>query len=54
MVDRRVTADETLMMTGEMLLSYKKLGSIVRRRQDISKEVKEQKQKLKSVSGEYP
>ena len=53
MVDRRVTADETLMMTGEMLTKLQEdLGSIVRRRQDISKEVKEQKQKLKSVSNE--
>ena len=53
MVDRRVTADETLMMTGEMLTKLQEeLGSIVRRRQEISKEVKEQNKKLKSVSGE--
>eukprot|EP00943_MAST-04B_sp_MAST-4B-sp1_P007221 g7221.t1 len=53
LVDRRVTEDETLMMTGDMLTKLQEdLGLIVRRRQEIHKIVQVEEAKKKEVQDE--
>ena len=53
LVDRRVTEDETLMMTGDMLTKLQEdLGTVVRRRQEIHKIVQTEEFRKKKVQDE--
>ena len=53
LVDRRVTEDETLMMTGDMLTKLQEdLGTVVRRRQEIHKIVQTEEFRKKEVQDE--